>query len=144
VHTSFSKLATFDRPAPIAHGQSDFWRTFFSEWTQFGPILFMSCLVRGCQIFSWSKHTNIPNDHKQNIFHSKALQNLLKLGVFGLKINHLATLVLSARSFCDSGDFFGRKKIKFMSTRLPWRSSRSRDRQKPKNNNFCFRRTREN
>jgi hypothetical protein len=27
-----------------------------------------------------------------NLFHSKALQNLPKLGFFGLKINHLATL----------------------------------------------------
>jgi hypothetical protein len=27
-----------------------------------------------------------------NVFHSKALQNLPKLGFFGLKINHLATL----------------------------------------------------
>jgi hypothetical protein len=28
-----------------------------------------------------------------NIFHSKAHQNLPKLGFFGLKINHLATLL---------------------------------------------------
>jgi hypothetical protein len=32
-----------------------------------------------------------------NILHSKALQNLPKLGYFGLKINHLATL--SATTF---------------------------------------------
>jgi hypothetical protein len=28
-----------------------------------------------------------------NIYHSKALQNLPKFGLFGLKTNHLATLV---------------------------------------------------
>jgi hypothetical protein len=27
-----------------------------------------------------------------NIYHSKALQNLPKFGIFGLKTNHLATL----------------------------------------------------
>jgi hypothetical protein len=53
----------------------------------------------------------IPNGHKSyqmaikyrfqmvikytNIFHSKALQNLPKLGFFGLKINHLVTLMPS-------------------------------------------------
>jgi hypothetical protein len=43
---------------------------------------------------------NIPNVHKIfrmaiqyiNIFQSRALQNLPKLGIFGLKRNHLATL----------------------------------------------------
>jgi hypothetical protein len=42
----------------------------------------------------------IPNGHKifqmvityNNIYHSKALQNLPKFGIFGLKTNHLATL----------------------------------------------------
>jgi hypothetical protein len=34
---------------------------------------------------------------KYNTFHSKALQNLPKLGFFGLKTNHLATLAVSFR-----------------------------------------------
>jgi hypothetical protein len=61
--------------------------------------------------FSWNKHTkteNITNDHKlyqtdinytkwswntyTNIYDSKALQNLPKFGILGLKTNHLATL----------------------------------------------------
>jgi hypothetical protein len=32
-----------------------------------------------------------------NIFHYRALQNIPKFGVFGLKINHLATLHFTAR-----------------------------------------------
>jgi hypothetical protein len=44
----------------------------------------------------------IPNGHKifqmvmvknTNIYHSKALQNLPNFGIFGLKTNHLATLL---------------------------------------------------
>jgi hypothetical protein len=46
---------------------------------------------------------NIPNGHKidqmatkyTNIFHCQTLQNLPKIGIFGLKINHVATLVNS-------------------------------------------------
>jgi hypothetical protein len=78
--------------------------------------------VTGLPDFSWSKHTKmgriyqiatnynkqpkiIPNGHKifqmgtkyTNIFHSKALQNLPKLGFFGLKINRLATLQCKRR-----------------------------------------------
>jgi hypothetical protein len=30
------------------------------------------------------------------IFHSMAIKNLPKIGLFGLKINHLATLIVSA------------------------------------------------
>jgi hypothetical protein len=38
--------------------------------------------------------SNIPNGHKNtNIFHSKAVQKLTRIGIFGLKIFHLATLV---------------------------------------------------
>jgi hypothetical protein len=33
-----------------------------------------------------------------NIFHSKVVQNLPKIGIFGLKINHLATLMLMEAS----------------------------------------------
>jgi hypothetical protein len=35
-----------------------------------------------------------------NIYHSKARQNLPKFGIFGLKTNHLATLMESERFFC--------------------------------------------
>jgi hypothetical protein len=59
----------------------------------------------GLPDFSWPKRTklgkNISNGRKilqmvikyTNIFHSKAIQNLPKIGIFGLKINYLATLV---------------------------------------------------
>jgi hypothetical protein len=72
----------------------------------------------GLPDFSWSKlYQSIPNDHKQcipnghtqiipdghklyqtevkytNIFHSKALKNIpICIGIFGMKINHMATL----------------------------------------------------
>jgi hypothetical protein len=56
----------------------------------------------------WNTYTklpqNIPNGWKiyqmatkyTNIFHCKNLQNLPEIEIFGLKINHLATLVLGA------------------------------------------------
>jgi hypothetical protein len=43
---------------------------------------------------------NIPNGHKiQTFFQAKALQNLPKLGFFGLKVNRLATLVINCKVF---------------------------------------------
>jgi hypothetical protein len=33
-----------------------------------------------------------------NIYHSKAVKNLPKFGIFGLKTNHLATLVSSPQN----------------------------------------------
>jgi hypothetical protein len=74
-------------------------------------------VYQGCQIFlgpKYQKGENIPNYQKYTkwpqdnsndckidqmgikytkIVHSKTLQNLSKLGFFGLKTNHLATLV---------------------------------------------------
>jgi hypothetical protein len=58
---------------------------------------------------TYQKGKNIPKDHKQkpnghtlyqmsikytHIFHSKTLQNIPKLEFFGLKINHLGTLLV--------------------------------------------------
>jgi hypothetical protein len=89
--------------------------------------------VQGCQIFLDTMHQkgekytkwpqtipnghklDIPNGHKiflmviryTNIFHSKAFQNLPKIGIFGLKINHLATL--------DPSHFY-----RFASSRFNW------------------------
>jgi hypothetical protein len=59
---------------------------------------------QGCQIFLvhlTKTVKNIPTEHKIfqmaikyiSSFQSKALQNLPKLGIFGLKRNHLATLL---------------------------------------------------
>jgi hypothetical protein len=45
-----------------------------------------------------------------NIFQSKALQNLPKIGIFGLKSSHLATLdlILNRDQARDNGAFFGK------------------------------------
>jgi hypothetical protein len=59
---------------------------------------------QGCQIFHTKRPKIIPNGNKRfqmgikytNIHHSKALQNLPKFGIFGLKTNHLATLPTTA------------------------------------------------
>jgi hypothetical protein len=36
-----------------------------------------------------------------NIFHSEALQKWTQIGIFGMKINHLATLVAPESVFID-------------------------------------------
>jgi hypothetical protein len=91
--------------------------------------------------FSWSKRTRtekvyqmstnytklpyiIPNGHKlpvyqtavkyTKIFHSKTLLNIPKLGFFGLKINHLATLITTESK--DSQDI---RETVFYNTSLP-------------------------
>jgi hypothetical protein len=38
-----------------------------------------------------------------DIYHSKALQKLPKIGIFGLKSNHLATLLLGRRRYHATG-----------------------------------------
>jgi hypothetical protein len=62
----------------------------------FGKIYQMNPL---CANWSWnirSVQKIIPNGHKIfQHFHSKALVHLPKLGFFGLKINHLATLFVA-------------------------------------------------
>jgi hypothetical protein len=86
------------------------------------PLRLKTTSRPGLPDFSRSKHTKtvkvyqmtthytkrpyiIPKDHPlhqtalryTNIFHSKSLQNIPKFGIFGLKINHLATLIPTRR-----------------------------------------------
>jgi hypothetical protein len=71
------------------------------------------CSEQGCQIFRGTTYQNgktVPNDPKRyqlvteytNIFNSKALQNLPKVGLFK-KIYHLATPVRKLEKQCFGG-----------------------------------------
>jgi hypothetical protein len=45
-----------------------------------------------------------------NIYHSKAIQNFPKFGIFGLKTNHLATLVAAGWALQSAPSWFISKK----------------------------------
>jgi hypothetical protein len=98
------------------------------------------CVTQGCQIFLgtiYQSGKNTPNDYKitkwpqnipngrkilqmtkiyQNNFHSKVLQKFIQIGIFGLKRNHLATLMWHETADKTFPPFFDKKFVTLKAT----------------------------